>query len=605
MKLNVFKDGKVILEKTLEAGQEYLIGRSAQCDILVVHPEISRRHAKLFFKNGVWECELLSPHGQLITQEKNSVKRLSLIDGASFNIQDFTFKCEEAERTIVLESSPSTKIETPAEEDLSEKTNVVVVSSKFALFKIDSNGEPFEEISLGLGLVEAGRSDECEIILSDVKASRKHFSIEGTNSTFVISDLDSTHGVMINGQLRKKHTLSPGDIIDIGKEKFVFQEIHPAFDNLPAVNPQPSNPQNQMAALRVDLRKNKNMKPLYVGLGVLFLVAVFLKSQPENKGPENNRVPTNNQSSASKQVNLTPEQKVFLENTYHLAMNLYTSGKYDMAALEIAKIFQLVPQYKDARNIEELCQQALEMKRQAEENEIARQEQNELKDKVDTILSECEHKFRAKRYSEVEACVSRITDMDPDNARATQLVQNAQERMDEVHSNKEAAKEAQRRLKLAEQTFDRGHKSFKEKRYPAAINDFTTVTKISFNDKNGLKQKASEGIRVAKEKMKEDALIFVQEGRRALDDKDYKNAVIKFNKALKISANLPEANELKERAYSELRVEMKNIYSESVIEENLGNIESAKKKWRTILEQDVPTDDYYEKAKSKLSKYER
>jgi tetratricopeptide (TPR) repeat protein len=105
--------------------------------------------------------------------------------------------------------------------------------------------------------------------------------------------------------------------------------------------------------------------------------------------------------------------------------------------------------------------------------------------------------------------------------------------------------------------------------------------------------------------MNKASLAFIVEGKSALNNKDYKNAILKLNKALAISSSNSEAQDLKEKAMSELRSEMKNLYGESVIEENLGNIESAKKKWKTILDQDVPADDYYQKAKSKLSKYEK
>jgi hypothetical protein len=62
---------------------------------------------------------------------------------------------------------------------------------------------------------------------------------------------------------------------------------------------------------------------------------------------------------------------------------------------------------------------------------------------------------------------------------------------------------------------------------------------------------------------------------------------------------------MRSTATRELHVEMKNMYSESVIEENLGNIESAKKKWSVILKQDEKSDPYYEKAQIKLRKYEK
>ena len=48
---------------------------------------------------------------------------------------------------------------------------------------------------------------------------------------------------------------------------------------------------------------------------------------------------------------------------------------------------------------------------------------------------------------------------------------------------------------------------------------------------------------------------------------------------------------------------MQTIYSNSVLEESLGNIEAAKSMWRKILETDVESGTYYRRAESKLRNY--
>jgi hypothetical protein len=48
---------------------------------------------------------------------------------------------------------------------------------------------------------------------------------------------------------------------------------------------------------------------------------------------------------------------------------------------------------------------------------------------------------------------------------------------------------------------------------------------------------------------------------------------------------------------------MKAIYEDSVLEESLGNIDSAKEKWKHLMLEDLQSDEYYNKAKLKLQKY--
>ncbi len=48
---------------------------------------------------------------------------------------------------------------------------------------------------------------------------------------------------------------------------------------------------------------------------------------------------------------------------------------------------------------------------------------------------------------------------------------------------------------------------------------------------------------------------------------------------------------------------MKAIYEDSVLEESLGNVDSAKEKWKKIMKEDLETDDYFKKSKVLLRKY--
>jgi hypothetical protein len=64
-----------------------------------------------------------------------------------------------------------------------------------------------------------------------------------------------------------------------------------------------------------------------------------------------------------------------------------------------------------------------------------------------------------------------------------------------------------------------------------------------------------------------------------------------------------EVKEYRDKMHSGLKREMKAIYEDSVLEESLGNVDSAKEKWKRIMAEDLDFDEYYVKAKTKLQKY--
>ena len=61
-----------------------------------------------------------------------------------------------------------------------------------------------------------GRQGENNLVLRDNRISRSHARISVDNGEYVVEDLDSRHGVFVNGQRVKRHKLKDGDRIDFG-----------------------------------------------------------------------------------------------------------------------------------------------------------------------------------------------------------------------------------------------------------------------------------------------------------------------------------------------------------------------------------------------------
>lgn len=68
-----------------------------------------------------------------------------------------------------------------------------------------------------------GRSDECDVVLTDAGASRRHAEIRREGDEWVIIDLGSTNGTEVNGRRVSRHRLSPGDRLLIGGASLEFR----------------------------------------------------------------------------------------------------------------------------------------------------------------------------------------------------------------------------------------------------------------------------------------------------------------------------------------------------------------------------------------------
>ncbi|HEX5936827.1 MAG TPA: DUF3662 and FHA domain-containing protein, partial [Actinomycetota bacterium] len=68
-------------------------------------------------------------------------------------------------------------------------------------------------VALSSDSVTIGRLAECDVVLTDKGASRKHAQLKQRNGTWTITDLGSTNGTRLNGQTIQSRELSDGDKI--------------------------------------------------------------------------------------------------------------------------------------------------------------------------------------------------------------------------------------------------------------------------------------------------------------------------------------------------------------------------------------------------------
>ena len=95
-------------------------------------------------------------------------------------------------------------------------TPVGPVGGSEATLLIHEEGAPGRTVRIRKAAVTIGRLPECDVVVSDPGASRRHAQIRRTDDTFVITDLGSTNGTLVNGTAVQQRELQEGDRITIG-----------------------------------------------------------------------------------------------------------------------------------------------------------------------------------------------------------------------------------------------------------------------------------------------------------------------------------------------------------------------------------------------------
>ncbi|MBV8375579.1 MAG: FHA domain-containing protein [Verrucomicrobia bacterium] len=175
-----------------------VIGRAAEVDLILGHPEVSRRHCRVLFEGGEWFIEDLGSQRGTAVNGKRISGRTALRSGDQIQVGPVTL-------AFGVGSD-----ESPGAAELVNPLGTVLYM-----------GKPTADIPLGSDLI-FGRSDEADVVLSDPVVSRRHAMIESGPKGYRLLDLHSKSGSFVNGRRFDEHDLVIGDQIQLGPFFFIY-----------------------------------------------------------------------------------------------------------------------------------------------------------------------------------------------------------------------------------------------------------------------------------------------------------------------------------------------------------------------------------------------
>jgi DNA-binding NtrC family response regulator len=76
---------------------------------------------------------------------------------------------------------------------------------------------------VGASRTVVGKSPDCDIPIADVTVSRQHFEVQNEGGRYLVKDLGSTNGTLLDGAAVKEAYLRPGALLKAGEVVFRFQ----------------------------------------------------------------------------------------------------------------------------------------------------------------------------------------------------------------------------------------------------------------------------------------------------------------------------------------------------------------------------------------------
>jgi len=186
-----------------------VIGRSTETDLVLSHPEVSRRHCRITAQDGVFLIEDLGSQRGTVLNGSPITSQVQLSPGDQIALGPVVigFGKSPVGQPSVGEASIGEALGVPG----------TVVYAK----------QTVDRLPLSKRLV-FGRSQEVDVQLNDPMVSRRHAVVEENADGFRVLDLYSRAGSFVNGRRFDEHQLIIGDQIQLGPFCFVFtgRELH-------------------------------------------------------------------------------------------------------------------------------------------------------------------------------------------------------------------------------------------------------------------------------------------------------------------------------------------------------------------------------------------
>ncbi len=206
-----------IQEYVLTEGATASIGRQAGNDICIPEEHVSRQHAVISYRDGLF---LITDSGSANGTFVNDVQLK----------QAFPLSAGDVIRLYVPELRFFAAVTAEEEATASQKGMLITatISTGQGKLIVTSGPQEGQTIPLLLSKVTVGRATnkaDWEIGLQDPSVSRPHARLERIHNNWMVYDLNSSNGTMVNDVVvnDKGHVLRDGDLVVFGKTYVLFR----------------------------------------------------------------------------------------------------------------------------------------------------------------------------------------------------------------------------------------------------------------------------------------------------------------------------------------------------------------------------------------------
>jgi pSer/pThr/pTyr-binding forkhead associated (FHA) protein len=230
-KLVVVFGGKTVQRKEVEQ-ERFVIGRSADCDLVIDNLGVSRAHAEIVMEAGVPILkDMKSNNGTYVNGKR--ITRYNLNDGDEIAIGKFNITFQQDQAAAEDDSGGAAEgggDAPPKQGDFTLAIDSRLMdqrqrerSSKLKAYVLmGESGEKRKPVILEKSIFTIGKGSGCDIHVGGWFTARKHAIIFRDETSFRLVDTSQKGRTFLNESSIDDERLKDGDIIRVGRQKMQF-----------------------------------------------------------------------------------------------------------------------------------------------------------------------------------------------------------------------------------------------------------------------------------------------------------------------------------------------------------------------------------------------
>ncbi len=489
-----------------------------------------------------------------------------------------------------------------------------------------------EEIPIEAFEITLGRSRKADLFIDDERLSRKHSKIVKSGLGYRVMDLNSRNGTYVNGMRILEHPLSSFDVIELGESKIKFLildlGIHDPKMGGALMQPGSQDTKSVQLDMRPELAavppilpdqkpqdsKAKRTKMIRVGLVAVLALVIVLAMLPENKEKAGVEATAQEASKSADQKliklpaqlpkeysDLTPEMQRSVEGHYNSALADAGRDNLESSLAHLKKIHDLLPYYKNSRDLSEQYEKKLKLKRAEQAQQDAKEG---LAKDLKFYLEDGIQYLKEGDFDRAAEAFNSAIALDPRNElaikglRATELkIRN----IEDVPPERDAEQDKKDKVK---ELFEKAVNAFTEKKYYETIKQAEEIRKIELKGETSYLNEAKQLIDNSKLKIREEFEPFLINAKEKYGEGDYNSCRDIAEEMVKKDPMFEEAKEILDKAKKQLNRLAKEAYIHGYILESMNRLEEAKQYWTRAKNYVRQGDPYYDKVLKKLDQYQ-